>query len=241
MTSLVLVGGMGTRLRPLLQDLPKPLAPVGNRPFLEYLVLQLHAQGFKDIIFCTGYGAKEIAECFGDGHRWGVHLRYSHEVAPLGTAGAIKQAARLKGEGPFLVMNGDSFLEADLHALLNQHFARGGVGMLALAQAGDSGRFGRVEVDTAGRITRFVEKGVPRPGLINGGIYVFDPAVLRAIPDEKSMSLECELLPRLLEDGLYGMTTRGFFIDIGLPEDYRRLAENPEILLRRLATTGTRK
>jgi NDP-sugar pyrophosphorylase family protein len=214
---------MGTRLRPVLEGKPKPLALVGEVPFLELLVLQLRSQGIRRLVMCTGYQARQIKEEFGDGRKWGVTIEYSTETRPLGTAGAIKFAERfLSQSSNFLVMNGDSFLEFNCRELLRFHQEHGGWASIAVRRVPDAARYGTVHVDGQNRVVRFSEKlGTEEPGLVNGGVYVFNRAILRHIP-EGPVSLEKVVLPGLLEHGAFALEQNGMFIDIGTPEDYAR-------------------
>jgi D-glycero-alpha-D-manno-heptose 1-phosphate guanylyltransferase len=220
---LLLVGGMGTRLRSVLSDKPKPLAPIGNIAFLELLVLQLRSQGFHQLVMCTGFQADQIKEQFADGRKWDVTVDYSEESRPLGTAGAIKLAEHFVAQAAeFLVMNGDSFLELDLRRLIRFHREHGGSASIAVRRVPDAARYGTVHLDEKNRVVRFSEKiGIPEPGIINGGIYVFKRQVFQHIPDEPS-SLERDVLPRLLGQGVFALEQNGMFIDIGTPEDYAR-------------------
>lgn len=221
--ALLLVGGMGTRLRPVLSSKPKPLAPIKDIPFLELLILQLRSQGIHRLVMCSGYQSQQIEEAMGDGHKWDVSIEYSKESSPLGTAGAIKQAEQHLSEvSDFLVMNGDSLLELDILQLLRFHQENGGCASVAVRRVADAARYGTVEVDGQNRVVRFYEKvGNRSPGLINGGVYIFKRSVLRHIPEGPS-SLERDVLPRLVERGVFALEQAGMFIDIGTPEDYAR-------------------
>lgn len=223
---LLLVGGMGTRLRAVLPSTPKPLARVGDTPFLELLVLQLRAQGMRRLVMCTGHLAGQIESQFGNGHNWDVAIAYSEETEPLGTAGALKFAAGHLEQAPeFLVMNGDSFLEMDLRQFIRFHREHGGLASMAVRQVSDAARYGTVRLDPHKRIVGFAEKaGVHTPGVINGGVYMFSRAVLQYIPSGP-VSLENEIFPRLVEHGMYAAEQDGIFIDIGTPEDYGRAQE----------------
>lgn len=219
--AILLVGGLGTRLRSVLPSVPKPLAPVGNRPFLELLVRQLGNQGIRNLIMCTGYMADQVEREFGDGRNLGVTIQYSRETQPLGTAGAIKLAQRfLQPASDFVVMNGDSFLELDLDELIQFHSTHDAVATIAVVDVKNAGRYGTVRTDSADRIVEFREKtGQQSPGLINAGVYVFSADVLAHIPNG-SVSLEKDVFPRLLGQGVYAARERGVFIDIGTPDDY---------------------
>ena len=219
----LLVGGMGTRLRTVLQGTPKPLAPVGDAPFLELLILQLHSQGLDKLVMCAGYLAEQIKAEFGDGSRSGVAIRYSVESQPLGTAGAVKLARPfLQQASHFLVMNGDSFVEIDFDDLLRFHQTHGGLVSMAVQPVEDAGRYGTVQIGPSSRVTAFVEKtGVTASGLINAGVYVFDRAIFDCLPDGPA-SLERDVFPGVLGKGIFALPQRGLFIDIGIPEDYAR-------------------
>jgi NDP-sugar pyrophosphorylase family protein len=221
--ALLLVGGLGTRLRPAVSSTPKPLALIGDIPFLQLLVLQLRSQGIRRIVMCTGFQSGQIKDEFGDGSKWDVAIEYSNETSPLGTAGAIKLAAGFLPQATeFLVLNGDSFLELDFRELFRFHHAHHGLATLAVHRVKDAARYGTVQLDAQNRIFRFSEKlGTPAPGTINGGVYIFNREVLRYIP-EGPVSLEKDILPSLLEHGVFALEQNGMFIDIGTPEDYAR-------------------
>lgn len=220
---LLLVGGMGTRLRAVLSGKPKPLAPIGKIAFLELLVMQLRANGLRNLVMCTGFKASQIHKKFGDGRKWNVRISYSEENQPLGTAGAIKLAEPFLRQSPdFIVMNGDSFLELDLRHMIRYHSQHFGLATIAVRRVPDSARYGTVHADAEGRIIRFSEKlGLDTPGLINGGVYVFKRLALNHIPDGP-VSLEKEVLPALVNQGIFALEQNGVFIDIGTPEDYAR-------------------
>src|SRR5208282_3614070 len=221
--AVLLVGGLGTRLRSVLPSTPKPLASVGDKSFLELLVWQLRYQGIRRLVMCTGYLSDQIEKAFGDGHPWSVTIEYSKEPHPLGTAGALKLAQPYLRNAPeFLVLNGDSFLEIDFSQLMRFHRRRGGVATMAVRQVENASRYGTVQVDSSGRVKGFAEKtGSTLPGLINAGVYVFSPAIFQHIP-EGPASLETGVFPRLLDQNMYALQQHGLFVDIGTPEDYQR-------------------
>ena len=224
--AVLLVGGMGTRLRAVVPSAPKPLAKVGNRPFLELLVRQLRNQGVRRLVMSTGYLADQIEQKFQNGRDLDVQIEYSREPQPLGTAGAVKFAqVYLQQEMDFLVMNGDSFMEVDFGQLVRFHRAHNAMVSMAVRTVPDAQRYGTVRLDSDSRVTGFAEKaGVAAPGLVNAGIYVFRREVLDAIP-EGPASLEKDIFPGLLKQGVYGLEQHGMFIDIGTPEDYARAQE----------------
>lgn len=221
--AVLLVGGLGTRLRSILPSTPKPLARVGDTPFLELLVVQLRSQGIRRLVMCTGHLSNQIEEQFGDGHKWDVAIKYSKETQPLGTAGALKLAGRyLTQASDFLVLNGDSFLEIDFRQFIRFHREHGGLISMAVRGVPDAARYGTVELDSINRVISFREKTEAKiPGIVNGGVYVFKRAILESIP-EGPASLESDLFPRLLDQGIYAAEQGGLFIDIGTPEDYAR-------------------
>jgi NDP-sugar pyrophosphorylase family protein len=203
------------------------LASIGEKPFLELLVRQLRSQGIRQLVMCTGYLADQVESTFGDGRIWDVSIEYSKEEMPLGTAGAVKLAGRYLADVPeFLVLNGDSFLEFDLRSLMAFHRRHdGAVATLAVLRVENASRYGTVDADANGRVTGFAEKsGREAPGLVNGGIYVFNHSVLQHIP-EGQVSLERDVFPRLLDQGVYAQEQHGKFIDIGTPADYARAQE----------------
>lgn len=220
--AVLLVGGLGTRLQSVLPSAtPKPMAPVGGTPFLELLVLQLRSQGIRRVVMCTGHRAEQIEEQFGDGRKWEVSIEYSRELHPLGTAGALKLAEGLLEEASdFLVMNGDSFLAFDFSHLLSFHREHHAVASMAVREVADASRYGTVDVDAFHRVVAFCEKtNIATPGIVNGGVYLFNQAVWKYLP-EGPASLERDVFPRLVEQGVYASEQDGIFIDIGTPADY---------------------
>jgi D-glycero-alpha-D-manno-heptose 1-phosphate guanylyltransferase len=224
MTTLILVGGLGTRLRGVLPDLPKPMAPVRGRPFLEYLLADLRRAGLQHIVLCVGHKAEKIEAHFGDGEKFGVHLEYSREHELLGTAGALKLAqAKIKSEN-FLLLNGDCYNQIDYAALLAQHGSTPALATLAATRVEDRARFGSLKIDGEQHVVGFEEKGAATgAGWINAGYYALHQSVLELIPNGAACSLEREIFPRLMESSrLFAFQNEGAFIDIGLPEDWRR-------------------
>jgi D-glycero-alpha-D-manno-heptose 1-phosphate guanylyltransferase len=221
--AVLLVGGMGTRLRSVVPSTPKPLASVGGESFLGLLVRQLRYQGIRRLVMCSGYLADQIETQFADGSAWDVEIEYSREQQPLGTAGAVKLAeCHLQGARDFLVMNGDSFLEIDFRQLLRFHHERSALASMAVVRVQDAGRYGTVQIDADSRVIGFREKtGGDTPGLVNAGVYVFNHAMFEHFPKGPA-SLETDLFPRILERRVYALEQHGMFIDIGTPEDYAR-------------------
>lgn len=220
--AIVLVGGRGTRLQAVVSDVPKPLAPVAGRPFLAWVLDQLHAQGMRRTILATGYLAEQI-EAFA-GRRWqGMRIDYSREPVPLGTGGAIALAASgLQGDAAH-VLNGDTFLAyspADLEAATRRAGAAIGV---ALARVDDIARYGAVTANDEGRIVGFDEKGGSGAGWINAGCYFLSAAGLALLDRAPPFSMENEVLvPQAREGSVVAFRNTSRFIDIGVPEDYAR-------------------
>lgn len=226
---LILAGGLGTRLRLAYANGPKSLAPVAGRPFLDYLIGWVQAQGFHEVVLCVGYKTEQIQERYQDGRDWGIRVAYSVEKDALGTAGAIKNAQGLLQANTFFVLNGDSFTDVSLTGLLQFHRQSMAIATLTLALAPEEPRYGSVQMHDSGKILGFVEKDAPStlrdgPGRswINGGVYVFQKELLSMIPLGRRVSLENEIFPKLVGQQFYGFPTEGYFIDIGVPSDYRR-------------------
>ncbi len=220
LTAAILAGGLGTRLRPAVSDKPKVLADVGGRPFILRLLEQLAAAGIQNVVLCTGHLGEQVEAALGTSFQ-SVALAYSRETAPLGTAGALRQALPLLNSDPVLALNGDSFCECDIRALIDFHHTRAARNTICLRAVDDTSRYGRVALDSQDRILAFEEKGVSGRGWINAGIYLLARTTLEAIPVNTAVSIEREVFPALVANGLFGFRTRGTrFIDIGTPESY---------------------
>jgi mannose-1-phosphate guanylyltransferase len=220
--AFILCGGAGTRLRPVLDDRPKSMAPIMSVPFLHVLIERLRSQGVRDVILGTGYLAESIESYFGSGDKFAMHIRYSREPGPLGTAGALKLAEPLLGD-PVLVLNGDSYAEWSLAPMLEMFAATDAAMVIMLQSVTDVRRYGSVTLDRNGRVIRFVEKaGSTGPGLVNAGAYLLRKQIVRDMPEGTAISLETDVFPRLLDRGVYGLVCTGPFIDIGIPEDLHR-------------------
>ena len=235
MQALILAGGLGTRLRGIVKNIPKVMVNIKGRPFLEYLVLQLKNYSLNDIILCTGYLKGKIENYFGNGNNLGVSIIYSEETEPLGTGGAIKFAENLIPEGDFIVMNGDSLFDIDLCKLIDCHLNKKALATMALAKVKDTLRYGSVEMSKDNKIKSFIEKAeYSHSNLINGGIYILNRKIFKFIPEGEKISLENDIFPKLIGKGFYGISFDNYFIDIGVPEDYRKLRENPKNLFKSL-------
>ena len=236
MQALVLVGGEGTRLRPLTLTQPKPALTLVDRPFIRYMVDWLARHGIDDVIMACGFRADLLRQRLGDGGDGGPRIRYVQEPQPLGTAGPIRFAADLL-EDRFLALNGDCLTDLDLTTLMREHSERGAAATLALYPVGDVAGYGLVRRRDDGEITAFVEKPDPAEvdtNEINAGAYVLERSVLDLIPPGQAVSIEREVFPRLVGRGLYGVRLEGYWMDIGTPERY--LQATWDILERRVET-----
>lgn len=217
--AIVLAGGLGTRLRDVVDDVPKALAPVAGRPFLAWLLDALANQGLRRVVLATSYRGDQVEAVLGT--VWnGMSLDYSREPEPLGTGGAIAQAMQSVVGDACFVLNGDTWLDLDymrFDAATKTAGARLGV---ALAAVPDVARFGAVCVD-GGRIAGFIEKGQRGPGLVNAGVYSMSRSLLDGFPPGKAFSFEREVLvPAVARETVFGYAGTGGFIDIGVPDDY---------------------
>ncbi len=241
MKAVILVGGQGTRLRPLTVNRPKPLLPVGNLPFLSHVFGHLQRHGIDEVILAVQYHANQFREFYGDGSGYGLRLTVVAEDVPMGTAGAVQNvAAHLDPNQPFLVFNGDVLTDLDISAMLRFHKERGATLTISLTPVEDTSSYGVVELDRSGRISRFIEKPKPEEApsnLINAGIYILEPAALALIPAGQHYMFEFGLFPDLLQCGLpmygYDPPHPTYWMDIGKPERY--LDANRDLLLGKVA------
>jgi len=233
MRAVVLVGGVGTRLRPLTNTVPKPMLPVGHVPMISRLVARLGRGGVSEVVLALGFKPEPFMEAFPDGRCGDVGLRYVVEPEPLDTGGAIRFAADEAGiDDTFVVANGDVMTDLDVGALVDAHRRFESEATIHLIGVEDPSAFGVVGLDDDGRVRAFVEK--PRPGdepsnLVNAGTYVFEPAVLDRIPAGRKVSVERDVFPGIAADGaLYGVPTDDYWLDAGRPDLYR--AANLDLL-----------
>lgn len=223
-TALILAGGLGTRLRSVIGECPKVLSPIHGRPFIFYILDKLNEAGLSQVILSVGYLGNQVRDVLGDEYK-GLTIKYSKESNPLGTGGAVRLGLPLITNDSVLVMNGDSYVDANLASYLTWYVQNGHQSSLLLAKVPDTGRYGRLEVDEDGHITFFEEKGTkarPSDGWINAGVYIFKKYLLTSVPSGKPFSLEREFLPNLVGNMLFGFRYYGAFIDIGTPESYAK-------------------
>jgi mannose-1-phosphate guanylyltransferase len=229
--AILLVGGKGTRLRPLTVHTPKPMVPAAGVPFLTHQLARLRAAGVEHVVMATSYLAEVFEPHFGDGAELGLHLEYVTETEPLGTGGAIRNvASRLASApgDPVLIFNGDILTGLDIRQLVATHTAVGADVSLHLTRVEDPRAFGLVPTDLDGRVTAFLEKPQTPEEIvtdqINAGAYVFDRAVIDSIPHDRPVSVERETFPGLLEAGahLHGMVDSTYWLDLGTPQAFVR-------------------
>jgi D-glycero-alpha-D-manno-heptose 1-phosphate guanylyltransferase len=220
--AIILAGGFGTRLRSVVRDLPKPMADVGGKPFISYLVDSLSDSGVKRIIFSVGYGRDAIMNYFGNASG-DISFIYAEETQPLGTGGAILNALKFAEDENLLVLNGDSFFDVDLKGLYNAHLASHGPLTISLKPMKNFERYGSVEV-SGNRVNGFREKERVDSGLINAGVYVMNRSISKSMEKHSTpFSFESDFLPKKCEElEINAHISDGYFIDIGIPEDYNK-------------------
>ena len=229
MQAILLAGGLGTRLRSVVNDRPKPMAMIQGKPFMEYVIQELAGQGIDDIIFAVGYKGSMVEEYFTNGEKFGIHTSYAYEETLLGTAGAIKNAARHMTGQEVFVLNADTFYRMDYHRLIRQKQDMELDMALVLREVEDVSRYGQALL-AEGRLAGFNEKTrEQRAGTINGGVYLMCRELINEIPEGK-VSLEQDMIPKWLSEGrrLGGFVNDGYFIDIGIPPDYYRFMDDVE-------------
>ncbi|MDR1632009.1 MAG: nucleotidyltransferase family protein [Dysgonamonadaceae bacterium] len=218
--AIILAGGMGTRLRPVVSDIPKCMAPVAGRPFLHYLLTALESAGFDHIILSLGY-KHEVVEEYVLHNEWKMKITSVVEPRPLGTGGAVKFALSESSCENVFILNGDTFLDVNYRQMFDFHVQTNAKATLALKEMRDFDRYGAIETDEASRIVRFIEKQYCRKALINAGVYILDKTALTGFPE--TFSLEKDFFEQTVAEGcLFGSPAEGYFIDIGIPDDYSR-------------------
>lgn len=222
MEAIVLAGGLGTRLKTVVGELPKAMAPVRQKPFLEYILNHLESQGTRRVVLAVGYRHELIRSHFGDQFQ-NLSLVYSVEEEPLGTGGALKKAMDCVDENHVAVVNGDTFFDVDMEKMKSTHQRKNSDLTMALKPLKNFDRYGCVEMDADGRIRGFMEKKHYDQGLINGGVYVVRHEFFDSLPMRDKFSLEKDVLEAWVSARrMYGVVCDSYFIDIGIPEDYRR-------------------
>ena len=219
--AILLVGGFGTRLMPLTKNTPKPMLTVAGVPVTEHQLAMAKAAGITEIVLATSYLSEVFTPYFGDGSKWGMRIKYAVEKEPLGTGGAIRNAAKLLGTNESVViLNGDVLSSHNLSEQIRQHEAHDADVTLHLTQVEDARAFGCVPTDSDGRVTAFLEKMEnPLTNQINAGCYVFNPRIISTIPLDTVVSVERETFPQLVDSGakVFGYLENAYWLDIGTP------------------------
>jgi len=221
-SAIILAGGLGTRLREVVTDVPKPLAPVGGQPFLDILLEQLATSGcISHVVLAIGHLAEKVVATYQGRTEFGFSIGFSIEQELLGTGGAINLALAKTVSPLVLALNGDSYVDVDLQSLIAAHQAHGGAMTMVLRQVADANRYGSVTIDASNRVVSFAEKSPAQlGGLINAGVYLFRRELFAGLSEHQVISLERDLFPKFLAEGVYGFVSNGRFIDIGIPETY---------------------
>ncbi len=222
-TALILAGGMGTRLRTVVSDRPKPMALVNGVPFIQILIDSLAEKGIREFVLLVGYMADFIEEYFTARRSNNFRVRFSHEQTPLGTGGAVKRAENLASD-PSLLINGDTFFDGDINRLIQLHQEKAAEVTLSLLPVADVSRYGSVTVTKDGLIKGFREKheGIVGPGLINAGFSLISKRFISELPGDRAFSMEREIFPKLADTGqMFGLVSKRSFFDIGTPESYK--------------------
>lgn len=227
-TAIILAGGFGTRLKKRLPDLPKPMAPINDRPFLAYLLKKLSQSGFTDCILSVGYKYEIIQDYF-DSKYLGLELTYVIEDEPLGTGGAILKSLEKVQSPDIYILNGDTFFDIDFDKLSLSHIQNYSKLSVAVKKIEDARRYGFVMLDSEFRIAGFTEKGNAKDGFINGGIYLADTAYIKGLNLPQKFSFEKSVLEEeYLNSHFQGVPFDSYFIDIGIPEDYQKAMNDLE-------------
>lgn len=218
----ILVGGFGTRLRSVVSDVPKPLAPIHGKPFIFFLLEELAKLSVKRVILLTGYMHDKVVAACGDGTQFGLEIIYSQEHEALGTAGAVKLAEPLLAqESDFLLLNGDSLCQEALAALVPLKCSDQQLGFIAVSYVADASRFGTVKFAADSKtILAFQEKAASQSGYVNAGVYRLSSKIFNVIQPNQKLSLEQDIFPKHVNNGLLACEVEALFDDIGLPESY---------------------
>lgn len=223
--AIILAGGLGTRLRQVIADLPKPMAPVNGKPFLHYIFVYLQKQGIKKVVLAVGYKYGAIKNFFGDEYL-NLNIQYAVEEEPLGTGGGIKQAFDFL-DGDAFVINGDTFFNVELSELFNFYKSTGAHIALSLKELSNFDRYGTVSIESTHRIKSFHEKEKMQHGFINGGVYVMNKSVFEKTGAEKKLSFEKDVLEKYVNElNYFGKIFDAYFIDIGIPDDYLKAQDD---------------
>ena len=224
LVAIILAGGFGTRLQSVVNDVPKPMAPVAGRPFLEWVLDYCLENGIQEAILSVGYKSDIIIQHFGNEYK-GIQIKYAIEKEPLGTGGAIRYAMEmLEDDKNCLILNGDTLFKSDLQKLYSSYMEKSADLIVSLRRMYDFDRYGLVEINESNRIISFQEKKYCQEGLINGGVYIVSSKLIKQIfPEVKSFSFEKDFLEQYVKQlNFIGIEQAGYFIDIGIPEDFEK-------------------
>ena len=226
--AIILAGGLGTRLNSVLSDLPKPLAPINGKPFLEYQMDYWIHQGVDHFVLSVGYLKEKIVDYFGD-HYQNIPINYAIEDTPLDTGGGLLKALDfITSDEPILVLNGDTFFEVDLKVINDFHLNRGSIWTFSLFRTKEVGRYMGIHLEPSGKLKFMNQEINDQERLANGGVYLINPSIVKALgyKSGEKISLEKDILKKLSADytNIYGIEFEGQFIDIGVPDDYKRAA-----------------
>jgi D-glycero-alpha-D-manno-heptose 1-phosphate guanylyltransferase len=225
--TFILAGGLGNRLRMVVSDRPKPMADVLGVPFLEILTRLLEGKGVRKFVMLVGYKAHAIEEYFTKSKFPDLEINFSYEPEPLGTGGAVKNALKFATD-PTLLVNGDTYLDADIKGLYDFHLSKKADATISLYRVSDVSRYGSISLNHNGMVTRFKEKSKisGNSGLINAGVTLISSSLINKLPDKKTFSMESEIFPDLVNSGrMFGLEQKGPFFDIGTPESYHEFQE----------------
>lgn len=221
MEAIVLAGGLGTRLRSVINDVPKPMAPIGDKPFLDYLFLYLEQNNIEKVVLAVGYKNEIIKERYKERYR-GIEIKYSVEEEQLGTGGAIKQALELVDGKEVFIINGDTFFNVNLNSMLNFHYAKKANMTIAVKPMKNFDRYGKI-ISKNNKIIKFTEKEKSESGNINGGIYIINKKYIDNFKLPKIFSYEKDIMEKnVMKDSFFAFESDTYFIDIGIPEDYEK-------------------
>lgn len=224
LVAIILAGGFGTRLQSVVNDVPKPMAPIAGRPFLEWVLDYCLENGIQEAILSVGYKSEIIIQHFGNEYK-GIQIKYAIEKEPLGTGGAIRFAMELlEDDKNCLILNGDTLFKSDLQKLYGSFIEKSADLIVSLRRMYDFDRYGLVEINESNRIISFQEKKYCQEGLINGGVYIVSSKLIKQIfPEVKSFSFEKDFLEQYVKQlNFIGIEQAGYFIDIGIPEDFEK-------------------
>lgn len=240
MKAMILAAGMGTRLRPITNNTPKPIIPVGDRPLIEYLLLLLKKYGIKDIIINLHHLGEKIEKTLGNGSRWGIRISYSREAIILGTGGGIKKAQAFLSDSAFLVINGDILVDFNINNLLEFHQGHGGIATMVLRENDNPDLYGSVKTDTDGRVRQILDKpecpGIDLKNYMFAGIHVIEPEIFQYIPDGQFYSIIDTYIEMIMKNkGIRGYLMKGPWSDLGTIEGYRKINEDKRKGLIRLS------